>query len=113
MLQRLEQSQEQTVWFSLWDKVLAEDNLVQASLEVIGNEGSAGVDGQSVERFAREMQTEIRQLQNELRTGQYQPLPVKRVWIEKLGSTEKRPRRWGWKSPILTKTDAWTCSSRT
>src|SRR5512135_146206 len=52
MLQRLEGSQEQTVWFSLWDKVWAKENLAQAALEVILNEGSAGVDGQSTEEFA-------------------------------------------------------------
>ena len=37
MLQRLEQSQEQTVWFSLWDMVWDQDNLSRACLEVILN----------------------------------------------------------------------------
>ena len=35
MLNRLAESQEQTVWFSLWDKVWNSDNLSQAMLEVI------------------------------------------------------------------------------
>ena len=35
MLNRLAKSQEQTVWFSLWDKVWNSDNLSQAMLEVI------------------------------------------------------------------------------
>jgi hypothetical protein len=43
MLNRLAGSQEQTVWFSLWDKVWNSDNLSQAMLEVILNGGSAGV----------------------------------------------------------------------
>ena len=45
MWQRLEQTQAQTVWYSLWDKVWAQANLDQAVLEVVLNAGSAGVDG--------------------------------------------------------------------
>ena len=51
MLKRLAESQEQTVWFSLWDKVWNSDNLSQAMLEVILNGGSAGVDGQTTEQI--------------------------------------------------------------
>ena len=50
MLKRLEESQEQTVWYSLWDKVLHQDNLVQAAYEVIWNKGSAGVDHQTTDQ---------------------------------------------------------------
>lgn len=91
MLQRLEQSQAQTVWFSLWDKVWAENNLHQGCLEVIMKRGSGGVDGQSTQQFQAEWGEQISRLQEELRRGHYRPLPVKRVWIDKLGSTEKRP----------------------
>jgi hypothetical protein len=49
-LKRLEERQEQTVWFSLWDKVWQSDNLDQAILGVILNRGSAGVDGQTTEQ---------------------------------------------------------------
>jgi RNA-directed DNA polymerase len=91
MLQRLEESQVQTKWFSLWDKVWAGDNLAQACLEVIRNKGSAGVDGQGTHELALKMPEITRQLQQELKSGVYKPLPVKRVWIDKLGSAEKRP----------------------
>ena len=91
MWRRLAQSQEGTVWFSLWDKVWAEDNLHQACLEVVLNHGSAGVDGQSTEQFKQQWQEQIGQLQRELREGTYRPLPAKRAWIDKLGSPEKRP----------------------
>ena len=37
MLERLANSQEQTVWYSLWDKVWDQDNLDQAILKVILN----------------------------------------------------------------------------
>lgn len=38
ILKRLETSQEQTVWYSLWDKVWQPDNLAQAVLGVIVSE---------------------------------------------------------------------------
>jgi len=91
MLQRLEESQEQTKWFSLWDKVWAGDNLAQACLEVILNKGSAGVDGQSTHELSVKMPEITQELQRELKGGTYKPLPVKRTWIDKPGSVEKRP----------------------
>ena len=90
-LQRLAQSQEQTVWFSLWDKVWQAANLNQAVLEVILKRGSAGVDGQTTRQFSEQWTPEVQRLPTELRTGQYQPHPAKRVWIDKPGSTEQRP----------------------
>jgi len=91
MLDRLEQSEEQTVWYSLWDKVWAEDNLHQATLEVILNRGSAGVDGQTTGQFSQQWSEQVVRLGEELRTGRYRPRPARRVWIDKLGSPEKRP----------------------
>ena len=91
MLKRLTESQEGTVWFSLWDKLLKQNNLIQGAYEVIGNKGSAGVDHQTTEQLARTVQENIQRLQNELQGGHYKPLPAKRKWIEKPGSTELRP----------------------
>ena len=91
MLERLAQSQEQTLWFSLWDKVWDQDNLIQAAYEVIWNKGSAGVDQQSTQAFGQQVMEQIQRLQHQLRGGTYQPLPAKRTWIEKLGTTDLRP----------------------
>ena len=91
MWQRLEQTQAQTVWYSLWDKVWAQANLDQAVLEVVLNAGSAGVDGQSTRQLQERWGQDVERLQEELRQGRYRPMPVKRVWIPKLGSHEKRP----------------------
>jgi len=91
MLQRLAQSQLQTKWFALWDKVWRESSLYNASLQVIVNHGSAGVDRQTTEQFQAEWTEEIRQLSDELRSGVYQPLPARRVYIEKPGTMELRP----------------------
>jgi RNA-directed DNA polymerase len=91
MLKRLEQSQEQTVWYSLWDKVWQTDNLDQAILGVVHKRGSAGMDGQSTTQFSLDWTRQCEQIREELRTGSYCPQPARRVWIPKPGSTELRP----------------------
>jgi RNA-directed DNA polymerase len=91
MLKRLDERQEQTVWYSLWDKVLQSGNMDQAVLKVILNGGSAGVDGQTTGQFEQAWAREREHLQQELREGRYRPQPARRVWIPKLGSAELRP----------------------
>ena len=91
MLDRLETSEARTVCYSLWDKVCAEDNLHQGALEVILNRGSAGVEGQTTEQFKTQWSEQIAWLGKELMEGRYQPQAGRRVWIEKLGSPDKRP----------------------
>ncbi len=91
MLERLAQSQEQTVWYSLWDKVWSQSNLDQAVLRVILNQGGAGVDGYTTEQLKLQWRQQVEQLRKELKGGTYQPKPARRAWIPKLGSTELRP----------------------
>ena len=91
MLNRLATSQEQTVWYSLWDKVWNSDNLSQAMLEVISNGGSAGVDGQTTKQISEHWPKVQERLESELRQGQYRPQPALRVWIPKPGTSEQRP----------------------
>ncbi len=78
-------------WHTLIDKVYNSLNLYSASSSVLGNEGAAGVDHQTVEKFKDRQLEELARLEEELRSGKYQPRAVKRVWIPKPGSTEKRP----------------------
>jgi RNA-directed DNA polymerase len=78
-------------WHTLIDKVYKPLNLVAASQSVLANEGAAGVDHQTVAQFQAHLPEELRRLEEELRTGKYQPRAVKRVWIPKPGSTEERP----------------------
>ena len=91
MLTRLEQSEPTTVWFRLWDKVTAEDNLQAAYWAVWRNDGAPGVDGQTVKQFEAHEQAELAKLREELRSGSYCRQPARRVWIPKPASTEKRP----------------------
>jgi RNA-directed DNA polymerase len=79
------------VWFSLMDKTYAPANLRRALEKVWRNGGSAGADGQTVAHFARHAEAELQRLHEQLRDGSYRPQPVRRAWIAKLGSKEKRP----------------------
>lgn len=49
------------------------------------------MDGITVEHFGKDSQTRLLAVTEHLKKGSYQPKPVKRVWIPKLGSAEKRP----------------------
>ena len=77
-------------WFSLMDKVFAPKTLALAWTKVRANKGAAGVDGQSIERFAAKAEVYLSELSAELREGKYQPQPVKRVDIPK-GDGKTRP----------------------
>ena len=82
---------EQTVWFSLWDKVWNSDNLSQAMLEVVLIGGSAGVDGLSTRQINENWTKEQERLQGELRQDHYHPQPARRVWLPKPGTKDQRP----------------------
>jgi hypothetical protein len=72
-------------WFSLADKVIRPSTLEAAWRQVARNKGAAGVDGQSVERFAAAAERYLSELHQTLKTGRYRPSPVKRVDIPKSG----------------------------
>jgi RNA-directed DNA polymerase len=77
-------------WFSLIDKVYRPTTLEAGWRQVAGNQGAAGVDGQSIERFAAGKDAYLRELQQGLEDGSYRPLPVRRVAIPK-GDGTSRP----------------------
>jgi RNA-directed DNA polymerase len=79
------------VWFSLMDKTYAPANLQSAFQKVRRNGGSAGADAQTVAHFARHTEEELQRLHEQLRDGVYRPRPVRRGWLPKPGSKEKRP----------------------
>ena len=59
--------------------------------KVRSNAGACGVDGITVEQFQKDSQKSLLELREHLKNGSYQPKFVKRVWIPKPGSAEKRP----------------------
>jgi RNA-directed DNA polymerase len=77
-------------WFSLVDKVIRPTTLDAAWRKVARNNGAAGVDGQSIERFAAQAERYLRELYLSLQDGSYRPHPVKRVEIPK-GDGRTRP----------------------
>ena len=78
-------------WFRLIDKVFAERNLWAAFQQVAVKKGAAGVDHVTVIQFAEQLPDSIWELSDQLRAGTYRPQAVRRVYIPKPGSTEKRP----------------------
>jgi RNA-directed DNA polymerase len=77
-------------WFSLIDKAIRPGTLDIAWQRVARNKGAAGVDGQSVERFAAQSERYLAELQASLANDSYRPNPVKRVEIPK-GDGKTRP----------------------
>ena len=58
--------------------------------KVRANRGSAGVDGQSIAEFEKDLSNNLYKLWNRLASGSYFPVPVRRVEIPK-GDGRKRP----------------------
>jgi RNA-directed DNA polymerase len=91
MLVALEGGLKGKKWFSLIDKISTERTLQLAWEKVRRNAGSCGVDGITIGHFEQNSQSRLLAVNEHLKKGTYQPKPVKRVWIDKPGSAEKRP----------------------
>ena len=91
MLEALDKGVKGRSWFSLRDKVVRPCTLLAAWALVKANKGSAGSDHQSIEAFELNLADNLRQLEKELCGGYYRPRPIRRVYIDKPGSKEKRP----------------------
>jgi RNA-directed DNA polymerase len=91
MLEALERGVRGGKWHSLYDKVYGLSNLKEAWKRVEANRGGGGVDRMSVADFAKDAEARLEKLSEALRSGTYKPQPVKRTYIPKPGSREKRP----------------------
>ena len=91
MLTTLETGVRGGKWHSLIDKVWAVGNLWRSYQRVAANQGAAGVDHQTIEMFEQHVEENVGRLSETLREGSYRPKAVRRTWIEKLGSKDKRP----------------------
>jgi RNA-directed DNA polymerase len=90
MLTALEEGVKGGKWFSLMDKVYALGNLRKAFERVRANGGAAGVDHQTIEMFESHLDGNLEKLVEALKDGSYRPQAIRRVWIPKPGSREKR-----------------------
>lgn len=91
MLKALETGVRGGKWHSLYDKVYGLSNLKAAWKQVKANQGGGGVDKMSIADFDRDAEARLEKLSEALRTNTYKPLPVRRTYIPKPGSAEKRP----------------------
>lgn len=91
MLITLERGIKGNKWFSLIDKVRSERTLGMAWEKVLSNAGACGVDGVSVEFFAKDSQKRLLALKERLTKNTYQPKSIRRAYIPKPGSKEERP----------------------
>jgi RNA-directed DNA polymerase len=78
-------------WYSLMDKVCSLANLRAAFAEVKANKGGAGVDHETIEMFEARIEDNLGRLVQTLRDGTYRPQAIRRVWIPKPGTAQKRP----------------------
>ena len=78
-------------WYSLMDKIHPERTLAAACSQVVANQGAAGVDHVTVTMFEDHREANLKQLSEALRTGSYCPQQIRRHYIPKPGSQEKRP----------------------
>lgn len=76
---------------SLIGQVYDPRNLARAWQQVKKNKGAGGVDGMTITRFEQNRDRYLDVLHHKLRDGRYRPRPVKRVEIDRPGSTKKRP----------------------
>lgn len=90
MLTALENGVKGGKWFSLIDKVYRLQTLESAWEKVRQNDGAAGIDKVTIERFASQKDKYLHELSEEIKTGTYEPNPVKRVYIPK-GDGKTRP----------------------
>ncbi|MFN2638142.1 MAG: group II intron reverse transcriptase/maturase [Gemmatimonadaceae bacterium] len=77
---------------ALYDKVHRRDVLERAWEQVRRNRGAAGIDRTTIADVEEHGVTRLLdELAADLKAGTYRPLPARRVWIPKPGSSEQRP----------------------
>jgi RNA-directed DNA polymerase len=91
MLTALDEGVKGGRWFSLMDKVHPQRTLLAAYSRVAANDGAAGVDHVSVTMFGGRLEENLKDLSDALRTGTYRPQAIRRHYIPKPGSQERRP----------------------
>lgn len=91
MVAALEQGVEGGRWYSLIDKVHRKENLKAAYERTKRNKGTHGVDNISIRFFGKYLEENLDKLNWELKAGTYRPQRLRRIYIPKPGSGEKRP----------------------
>lgn len=74
----------------LFSTLISDEQLVSAWEKVAENAGSPGGDGVTIQKFQRRLEQNIRQLQAQLRDGDYFPGPLRAVDIPKRDGGQRR-----------------------
>lgn len=74
---------------NLFNAVLSKENLNAAWQRVRSNKGAAGIDGITINNFVSHFKEVGQSLIESIRTSDYRPLPVKRVYIRKPDGGER------------------------
>jgi RNA-directed DNA polymerase len=91
MLKTLHRGVERGKWYSLSDKLMRKNNIMEAWEKVCSNKGKHGVDMVSIERYESELEYNNAKLLEELQDGRYDPSAVRRVEIPKGDGRKTRP----------------------
>lgn len=68
---------------SVYGQLLFDRKLTASFAEVKANKGAGGIDGETIESYESKLETNILGLLGKLRNKEYQPSPVRRVYIPK------------------------------
>ncbi len=77
-------------FYQLIDKIYDMDNLRDAWKQVKSNKGCAGIDKQSITDFQKQSEQHLREIQRDVKNGNYKATPVLRKFIPK-GDGKLRP----------------------
>ena len=91
MLAALGRGNDARQWHTLIDKVFSPKTLALAFASVTRKDRAAGVDGITTQAMRQREAEELPVIERLLREDRHEPQPVRRVWIDKPGSREKRP----------------------
>jgi len=91
MLEALGRGNEGRQWHTLIDKVFSPKTLALAFASTTKRDRAAGIDGITTQAMRQREAEELPIIERLLCEERYEPQPVRRVWIEKPGSREKRP----------------------
>ena len=89
-MERLMNNPMKLKYHSLYGQLLQDRMLMNAWKQVKANKGSGGIDGVTINEYAKNEKENIFKLLDKLKTKEYRPTPVRRVYIPKKDG-KKRP----------------------